>query len=369
MPENYQIKIFHKLADIDSAQLSEILYSAESDPTDRCIEWLQVIEKSLSAQFQPYYFALYLNEELVGLCTAAYIPKMEFRYKSFHNNGKENVLKLSTLLCNFPLDNFNGFFFKKNDVAADFYRLFNKEMQENLQPNGVYLGPFNDREIESTTGIFPKEFPMVSYFAIAYLDINFSNFEEYLNYLKRHHRQDIKTKIKQFNSEGAVFEYCKNTEKIADTLYSFYIKTSEKHPMFMPINLTPAFFKEISPHLGKRFEVLLIKKDEKIIAFALIIKKRDSYSLRFVGFDYDLSYGVAAYYNIFYETIRLAIRDKVKVLWLGATSMFDKKRLGCEVVRPQVFIGGYPLAIFKRMNESGMFEKHFVGDSFFLKHE
>lgn len=371
MNSGYKAKAVHRMADIGEAQLAAMFRRSETDGTDRTLEWLQVVEKCCSGNIEPYYFAVYHQERLVGLLAGIYARKMDFEYESFKgiDSGPVNVIQLNTLLCNFPLSNFHGFFLEE-DHRETFFSLFFKEMQDNLEPGGFYFGPVDEEDVEFYQKMVPGEFVRIPYLTLAYMDVEFNGFDQYLDTLKKKYRWDVRNKIKIFQESGARIEYCADSESCAETLLPLFLNTVENNQEIrIPFHFSAQFFEEMSPHLGKRVEIILIKKAETIIAFGLILKKEGMVELKFIGLDYDQSYESAAYFNLFFEVIRLGIKEKAKRIYFGTTGLYNKKRIGCRFMKQCVWMGAYPIKVFAMFKESGLLEKKFMPQDYFAKKE
>ncbi len=100
--------------------------------------------------------------------------------------------------------------------------------------------------------------------------------------------------------------------------------------------LPAEFFRELARQFRDDAALTLIYQDQRIVAFVCGIFHQDAYLNLFCGFDYDLNHETDLYFNLMYEDLDYALRQKVQSIHVGQTANDFKSRMGC-FLEPRCF--------------------------------
>ena len=100
--------------------------------------------------------------------------------------------------------------------------------------------------------------------------------------------------------------------------------------------LPAEFFRELARQFRDDAALTLIYQDQRIVAFMCGIFHQDAYLNLFCGFDYDLNDETDLYFNLMYEDLDYALRQKVQSIHVGQTANDFKLRMGC-FLEPRCF--------------------------------
>ena len=101
--------------------------------------------------------------------------------------------------------------------------------------------------------------------------------------------------------------------------------------MEMPVEINQEFFSGLPLFSNLNPSVVLVKVDNVIIAYSLLLQSGSTIFFKAVGLDYDLSYKTKAYFNLYYATLEYASQQKCNKVDFGITSYHFKKWIGCEL--------------------------------------
>jgi hypothetical protein len=100
--------------------------------------------------------------------------------------------------------------------------------------------------------------------------------------------------------------------------------------------LPAQFFRELAVQYAEDAAFTVVFQGERIVAFVCAIFDRDNYLNFFCGFDYNLNEAADLYFNLLYEDLDYALRQRVRSLHVGQTANEFKSRVGCYL-EPRFF--------------------------------
>ncbi|HIC0835079.1 TPA: peptidogalycan biosysnthesis protein [Streptococcus agalactiae] len=84
--------------------------------------------------------------------------------------------------------------------------------------------------------------------------------------------------------------------------------------------------------LDEKYNWIIVKQNDKVIGFALLVIEGDTLTLKHVGLDYAVNRETYTYFNLFYRAFQFAIENKLKNVVCGSTAYEVKLSLGCQLV-------------------------------------
>jgi hypothetical protein len=168
--------------------------------------------------------------------------------------------------------------------------------------------------------------------ALAYVPVNFSSIEEYLQRFSRSRRKDLKRKLRSFSEvsieqvkTGADFF----TDFNIDLLYDLYLNVYEKSRIHFD-KLTLSFFKKVFRDKNNGGIVFLYRHQDRIIGFNLCFIVRDYLVDKYVGFLYPDSHRFNLYFVSWFYNLNFCIQNNLRAFIAGWTDPEIKSYLGAE---------------------------------------
>jgi hypothetical protein len=112
-----------------------------------------------------------------------------------------------------------------------------------------------------------------------------------------------------------------------------------------------------------------VERDGELIGFLLLLASGEALIPDYCGLDYEWSLRSGAYFNMFYEAVRIGIERGFREMDFGITTLAPKLDLGCEVeplsmyMRNRGRLGGLLPRLFDGMTPSTeMVKRHVFKD-------
>lgn len=304
--------------------------------------WIAVCEKLLISQNR-YYFIDYDGNKINYIVVSTLVQHLDCLNYISDEGTRNDILNMredddnyfyfNVLFIAAPMSNFPGIIyneFSNEQLEEDITKYCKKQ----IDVDAVFYSGMVDCEdgIEDKDEEYDLVFP---YYPNTVLNLNFSNFDEYLASLNRKKRWDLKNKRKIFLSQNCRTEIVDNS-KIEDysPLYELHYATESKNDQF--INYTTYDendrFKSYSLLDDNYKWLLAYNENGKIIGFALLVIDNDIILFKSVGLDYEYNNTTYTYFNLYHEAIKYAVDNSFKTMYCGTTTYDVKQRLGCKLI-------------------------------------
>lgn len=203
---------------------------------------------------------------------------------------------------------------------------------KDIPNNSPFLGA-NDNQKAADLVAYLKAngFLILSGQALAYLPINFSSIDEYLQRFSASRKKDFRRKMKigqtlevrEINTGDAFF-----SDSMVYELYALYLNMYHKSDIHFD-KLTLGFFKQILQQTtdGK---VFLYRHHDTLIGFNLCYVMGDSLVDKYAGALYPHAFDAALFFNTSFANIRYCLTHSLKTYIMGWTEPKTKAVLGCR---------------------------------------
>jgi len=119
--------------------------------------------------------------------------------------------------------------------------------------------------------------------------------------------------------------------KYKETLFKLFKHVSAKQTMSMGL-INKNYFEEFKAAFPERFKVVGYFEGEELIAFCTYIDRNDLLEVHYIGMDYSMNEKYNLYFNILFDSLKLAISERKSQLELGRTAREAKANLGSKAV-------------------------------------
>ncbi len=201
-------------------------------------------------------------------------------------------------------------------------------MKENAR--GLVIIDFNEDEFSrakphlESTGFTPF-FQLES----MYIDLPFSDFDDYLSSLPASDRRSIRKTLNRAEKRWRITHVLTNDflqwGHIASKLQRF---TCEEHNNYR-MHLTEDFYSALKTHFKESAELTLFFKEDIPLASGLCLNSPTLAFHKFSGVDPRYRQ-YQAYFLLYYEGIRKAIERRQKRIYFGSTTYEFKRKIGCK---------------------------------------
>lgn len=336
-----EVRILETIKNIEKNKWDSIV---DNDNVQVSYDYLKAIEESSISDYSYYYILVYENNELIASMPAFITndfcldtPLLGFIKKKCEAIRKiaPKFMKKRVLFCGCCIAEYNTFNFKqdiqKNQVIDLMLSEIDK-LSKIKKANFVIFKDFVSVDSDVQDILRKNKFFDVYSLPSTFVEVNCSSFETYMKNLKKKYRQNMRNKINQSCKCGLVeYEVLDSYEDIAEELFSLYKNTYDKAPVKFE-RLEKDFFINIGRHMEGKTDVIIARKDSKIIGFMLLVNSEDSCVNVRMGMDYNYAHEHHLYYMLLYKNIDYAIERNMKKLYLSQTTYRPKLELGAQLV-------------------------------------
>jgi Acetyltransferase (GNAT) domain len=171
----------------------------------------------------------------------------------------------------------------------------------------------------------------------------FDDFAQYCAALRARYRLQIKNSRRKLTDAGLEITVLSDPEEILEAY------TSEVHALYHQMADRAAIKVEVLPvellhqlamRLNGQIELLVIRKDARILAFASCLHAQSSYYTMYGGLDYRLNREFDLYFNLIYALLEHGLQKRVSTIVFGMGADGVKARIGCSAEQLYVFVKG-----------------------------
>ena len=322
--------------------------------------WLKTVEETYIGNINPKYIIVLDSAKLIGASVCHLSNKTDKsvdldnlllgRLRKF--TSKLGISFLPTFLCS-PMRCHGKHLLITKEVDSKYKEIIADELFTAIEKEASYrelsVCFYNvmDDEVELIQLLKKRGYIRTLGYPLNYLDIEWSSFEGYKNYVKRISKNMQKNIVKEVNKnrrEGVIIEELTNIDRYEERLYELVNHNYYKHNQSL-FPFTSKFFIKLKENLGEDVVLYASFKNGSVTGVCTLFKRNRTGYLPIVGVDHEETGNDATYFNIlFYRPIMDAISEQMARLYYGI-AMYDlKTKRGCKI--------NYAYVYYKPFNET-----------------
>ena len=338
----YRIELIHSIRDVNRGDWDELV----GGDVMTSYGWLRSIEETYTQPVHYHYHLLWKEEQLMGAAIA-------YRHLNKHTNrnldgiffGRQKALAQKLRLSFHPVLEISPFRCYGKHLIVD------REL-EDYQRKQVMLALLNGIETDarkrrlalSFIHVMEPEQDLVRLlktrgyhwtldYPVNYLDIEWSDFEGYKQFIgqtSRNMKRNIAKEVNRIKRAGVVIEELGDIGHHELRLWELFNLNYQKYNRDA-FPFKPDFARRLKANLPHACRFLVARKNGLVSAVCLMLRSGKEVYIPMIGVDYALAKNDATYFNIgFYHPIREALATGVKRLHLGNAQYLLKRRRGCK---------------------------------------
>ena len=197
--------------------------------------------------------------------------------------------------------------------------------------DGVLFRDFLDDELAGVALLADHGFRLVPNLPVASFAMGWATPEAYVAALRSPYRRAFRQRREAFARSGLVARATTDFAPLADALTALWRQVYDRAREYRREVLPPTFFSRMAEELGAVAEVLLLERQGRILAFALLFQEDDRLIWPYCGLDYSANEEYELYFNLLYEILFHGMRRGVREIDMGITTLDAKKRVGATV--------------------------------------
>lgn len=305
-------------------------------------KYLEAVEKSQINDCCYYYPVIYDGDEIIA---HASVYSISTEMDTFARGAVKKAINLirrvwkgffilRSLECGTPVALGNTISFKDGADKAAVLRLLAQQIEnlaKKIKVKTVLFRDFYNEELSLFDSLKELGYTRINNLPDTIIKVGWKSFDEYLDMMRNHYKGKVKRNMRKFYKKEITVELLKNFSTYADELERLWRMTYGRAAEYKREILTSIFFKNINEYLGDRSAVVLVRKDNIPIGFFLLLFGDEVLTPLFCGLDYRYSEEYSIYFNLFYQTIDIGIKEGVKYINTGITALSIKKDLGAVI--------------------------------------
>lgn len=345
----YQVKICNTISGIDKECWDELA----EDKIFLCYGWLKTFEEATVNPPLSYYITLY-DRKKIAAASVCYLDKKKENSRSVDNIllGRFKKIKwiqgfsfLPAVMCGSKNGYGTHFLISKGLKENEIVHLYEQliDIIENIAEKNnasVYFSNVMNNEKSLILTLVKRRYYKTFSLPLNYIDINWSTFQDYKNYVSKKHPSMKKTIPRDINKNrkaGIEIKELKNIAEHRDKLFRLLKMNHEKHNNNTFL-LKPDYFLHLKENFGNDAIIFTALKEDDIIGVCIELRKGKRAALTHVGIDHNISKGDLTYFNIvFYEPIKKAIENGTEKIYCGNAFYAMKGRRGFKAARTYIF--------------------------------
>ena len=344
--------ISKSLADIDRDHWRQIC----RDPDDPFMDprFLQAVEQSLGDDAEIWYMLVRDQQQrpVAACCLSLYrldacllaAPGL----KKIINGVRRlapNALRLKVLFVGLPFSASQSHLriapeADSAEVVAEVNRAAEQYARQFRAPLIIYK-EFSADEQSNLTSLTDLGYTAADSVPANFISVGRNNFQDYLASMRDKYRYNIKSSMRRFAEHGFEVQHFNGDSPInrlyTDATHNLYLDIVERSSTALE-RLPKSTIHCLGEEFGNDFQLTIISKESKPVAFACGIYKGEAYYPLLVGVDHQQNTQLELYFNLVFEHSRFTMRRPVQMVHCGASADEFKARLGAVQQSRHVFI-------------------------------
>ena len=344
MTAKYTVRVLNTVDDIGKEPIDAI----SNDPFFT-YGWLKTLETSKPLKSVPLYVTVYYENRLVAFLPCfidlaghyflfgPFFPLME---RILDVTRKLDIYQDHVLMCYSPFCYRSKILFGRHFDRELILSLLSRKIDEICREQRFLFTSFNF--VSGFDSFLMANLQDCGYYQIPwritlYLDVQWSTFEEYVSSLPYKSRRTVRREIKKCKERGVEIAEEPNFGELSEKLPVLYSNLYKKYNTGSKSPFDSSFFKALSKYAKDKAKLFVAKKAGEIVGFSLLVRHKNVLDAFIVGFEYDSfqSNTDFAYFNLSYESIKWAIKERIKRINYRFTAEEAKLRRGCS--QEQIF--------------------------------
>lgn len=301
------------------------------------------LDESNLSQFLFYYILIYKDNNPVA-ATSCFIMDFPFdiAVQGWFKKALgffRKTLRLRVLMCGLPMGQGRIGMIGDQKIMMDLICDSLDAIAKKERASAIIFKDFNTSYDNMLSRLSSKGFFKVESLPNAVMDINFKDFEGFLQALSSASRNGLKRNFKKVDAKAKLDLEITNilTDEALDQVYALYLQASNNHEIGLE-ELTRDFFKNISKNMSLETKYFLWRLKGKLVAFALCFVEGDFFVDYYLGFDYAFSQEYYLYFVRFRDLINWCLAHGIKKYEMGPTGYEAKRRLGFNFIHLYFYI-------------------------------
>jgi len=334
-------RVIQKIEEIPAEEFNKIFPSVHEKYL-----FLKTLDESKFDQFSFYYILVYEGSQLAGAAPCFTIDysldtSIKGPLRQFSNAIKKvfpRLFSIKALVCGIPMGQGQMGIMSGSQPVLEAIQRRMESLSRKIHAPIIAFKDFDPSYDNLFNPLLKNGFLKIDSLPMTRLELNFSDFEDYLKTLSSATRYDFRRKLKKASSvkiESSIKSSL--DESTLNEVYSLYLRAVETHEMGFEI-VPKEFFRLISKNMPQETKFFLWRINGTLAAFVFCLVSEGVLLDYYLGFDYTLAHEYHLYFVKFKEVFNWCLDHGIKTYEMGATGYEPKRRLGFNFVPVYLYV-------------------------------
>ena len=217
------------------------------------------------------------------------------------------------------------------------------DLATEVQADAIVYKEFGEDDLRWTEPLLGLGYQRLSMPPSYTFKLAFDDFAQYCEALRKHYRKQINRSRRKLKDAGLEIIVLSELEEILQAytcdVHALYHQMADRAAMKLEV-LPIEFLHQLTLRLNGQIELLAIRKDARIVAFASCLHAQSSYYTMYGGLDYHLNHKFDLYLNLVYALLDRGLQKRASTIVFGMGADAVKTRIGCVSEPLYVFVKG-----------------------------
>jgi len=334
-------RVIRKIEDISPEEFNKIFPHVPER-----YHFFKTLDESKFDQFSFYYILVYSHKQLVGAAPCFTVDysldtSINGPLRKFTNTIKKvfpNLFSIKALVCGIPMGQGQMAIVQSYSGVLQAIEARMEALARKIHAPILAFKDFDKSYDTLLNPLLQNGFLKIDSLPMTRMNLNFSDFEEYLTTLGPSSRYDYRRKLKKSSKikiESNIVDAL--DEETLNEVYSLYLQAVETHDLGFEI-VPKEFFRLISKNMPRETKFFLWRINGKLVAFAFCLVSENLMLDYYLGFDYTPNQTYHLYFIRFKEMMSWCLSEGIKTYEMGATGYEPKRRLKFNLVPVYLYV-------------------------------
>lgn len=350
----YSYRIFNSIEDVDLTEWQRVASCDATIATDP--RFLAAVEVSMKQAEKFWYIVLYDDNGVPVACTC--VSSMTVDLVGFADPVLARVVRFTPLrfsrlrrskllIGGLPIGTGqHTLALTQRSASAQILPVLDRvvcDLAAEVQADAILYKEFGEGDLTWTAPLLELGYQRIPTPPTHLFRPEFEDFSQYCAALRTGYRRQIQRSRRKLRDGGLEIVVLTDPEEIrrayTPEVHALYHQMAERAAIKLEV-LPIEFLHELTLRLRDHVELLAIRKDGRIVAFASCLRAQSSYYTMYGGLDYHLNHQFDLYFNLVYSLLEHGFRKRGSTIVFGMGSDAVKARIGCHTEPLYVFVKG-----------------------------
>jgi predicted N-acyltransferase len=350
----YSYRIFNSIEHVDATEWQRVRSACDGsivmDP-----RFIAAVEASMKQVCKFWYIVIYDEDGAPVACTSASAITADL--VDVADPGLAQIIRhvpllfswlrhLKIIICGLPIGGHHTLGVAKRAASPQILPVLDTvlcDLATEANADAIVYKEFEKGDLEWTAPLLALGYRRIPTPPTHYFRPLFDDFAQYCAALKKHYRKQINRSRRKLNHPGLDLIVVTDPKEIVraytSEVHSLYHQMADRAAIRLEV-LPIEFLHQAALRLDGQIELIVIRKDARIVAFACCLHAQSTYYTMYGGLDYRLNDEFDLYFNLVYALLDRGLQKRVSIIVFGIGADAVKSRIGCYSERLYVFAKG-----------------------------